>query len=157
MSFITSNYNIILGAVVVKIVCFFIYNYLCNQCLSPLNLWFWTPFMVRCTRCNSMWQSLSVNCNRSVVFSWYPGFLNQWNWPPRYSWNIVGSGVKHHNPNPFNVRWHLLCQIIVLLYNELHKGCKFVYCYFQLKLECLLPSMKMGKNINIDAMYVMWK
>jgi hypothetical protein len=20
-------------------------------------------------------------------------------WPPRYNWNIVGSGVKHFNPN----------------------------------------------------------
>jgi hypothetical protein len=26
------------------------------------------------------------------------GFLHQQNWPPRYSWNIVESGVKHHNP-----------------------------------------------------------
>ena len=24
-------------------------NYLCNQCLSSLKLWVWTPFMVRCT------------------------------------------------------------------------------------------------------------
>jgi len=22
-----------------------IYNYLCNQCLLPLKLWVWTPFM----------------------------------------------------------------------------------------------------------------
>ena len=27
------------------------------------------------------------------------GFLHQWNWPPRYNWNIIESGVKHHNPN----------------------------------------------------------
>jgi hypothetical protein len=27
-----------------------IYNYLCNQCLSPLKLWVWTPFMTRWTR-----------------------------------------------------------------------------------------------------------
>ena len=27
-----------------------IYNYLCNQCLSPLKLWVRTPFMARCTR-----------------------------------------------------------------------------------------------------------
>jgi hypothetical protein len=37
-----------------------IYNYLCNQWLSPLKLWVQTPFMARCT-----W------CNRSVVFSGY--------------------------------------------------------------------------------------
>jgi len=32
-----------------------IYNYLCNQCLSPLMLWVQTPFMARCTRYNIMW------------------------------------------------------------------------------------------------------
>ena len=26
------------------------YNYLCNQCLSPLKLWVWILFMVRCNR-----------------------------------------------------------------------------------------------------------
>ena len=25
------------------------------------------------------------------------GFIHQLNWPPRYNWNIVGSGVKYHN------------------------------------------------------------
>ena len=29
-----------------------IYNYLCNQCLTPLELWVWTLFTVRCTRYN---------------------------------------------------------------------------------------------------------
>ena len=47
-----------------------IYNYLCYQCLSPLKLWVRNPFMARCTtRCNVMWYSLSVTCDRSVVFS----------------------------------------------------------------------------------------
>jgi len=32
-----------------------IYNYLCNQCLSPLKLWVWIPLMARCTRYNIMW------------------------------------------------------------------------------------------------------
>ena len=32
-----------------------IYNYLYNQCLSPLKLWVWTPFMARCNRYNFMW------------------------------------------------------------------------------------------------------
>ena len=36
--------------------------------------------------------------DRPVVFSGYSGFLHQQNWPPRYSWNIVESGVKHHQP-----------------------------------------------------------
>jgi hypothetical protein len=32
-----------------------IYNYLCNQCLSPLKLWVRTPFIARCTRYNINW------------------------------------------------------------------------------------------------------
>ena len=29
-------------------------------------------------------------------------FLYQENWPPRHNWNIVESGVKHHEPVPPN-------------------------------------------------------
>ena len=76
-----------------------IYNYLCNQCLSPLKLWVWIPLMQRCTRYNVMWYSLPVTCGRSVVFSGYSCFLYQWNWPPRCGWNIVWSGIKPHNHN----------------------------------------------------------
>jgi hypothetical protein len=32
-----------------------IYNYLCNQCLSLLTLWVRTLFMTKCTRYNIMW------------------------------------------------------------------------------------------------------
>ena len=32
-----------------------IYNYLCNQCLSPLKLCVQIPLMARCTRYNIMW------------------------------------------------------------------------------------------------------
>jgi len=35
------------------------------------KLWVRTPFMVRCTRYNIMWYSLSVTCGRSVVFLGY--------------------------------------------------------------------------------------
>jgi hypothetical protein len=42
---------------------------------------------------------LSVTCDRSVVFSGYSGFLHQENWPSRYNWNIVESGIKHHKPS----------------------------------------------------------
>jgi hypothetical protein len=31
-----------------------VFNYLCNQCLSPLKLWVQTPLMVRCTSYNIM-------------------------------------------------------------------------------------------------------
>ena len=38
--------------------------------------------------------SIQHNVIKSVVFSVYSHFLH------RYNWNIVESGVKHHNPNP---------------------------------------------------------
>ena len=30
------------------------------------------------------------------------GFLHQSNWSPRYNWNIVESGIKHHNTRKRN-------------------------------------------------------
>jgi hypothetical protein len=54
--------------------------------------------MASCNRHNIVWSSLSVHCSRSVVFCGYSSFLYKYNWPPRYSWNIVDNYVKHHNP-----------------------------------------------------------
>ena len=85
-----------------------IYKYLCNQCLSPLRLWVQIPLMTNCTQYNIMWWSLSVTCIRSVVFS---SFLHQQNWLPWYNWNIVESGIKHHNPNPNNVVSYLCDEV----------------------------------------------
>ena len=56
---------------------------------------------------------ISVTCDRSVVFFGYSGFLHQLNRPPRYNWNIVESGIKHHNPYP-----NLL--FIFLWINQIH-------------------------------------
>jgi hypothetical protein len=73
---------------------------LLNWCsLNTTNVVSSNPTQPRCIRYNIIWYGLSVICERSVVFSGYCGFLHQYNWPPRYNWNIVESGVKHHNPN----------------------------------------------------------
>jgi hypothetical protein len=46
-----------------------IYNYLCNQCLSPLKLWVWTPFMARCTWYNGKLYSLRVmSCEVNITY-----------------------------------------------------------------------------------------
>ena len=58
-----------------------IYNYLCNQCRSPHMLWVRIPLRARCTTLYNK------------VFPWLT------NWPPRYSWNIIESGVKDHTTN----------------------------------------------------------
>ena len=41
---------------------------------------------------------MSVTCDRSVDFTGYSGFLHQYNWLTRNSWNIVERDVKHYKP-----------------------------------------------------------
>ena len=73
------------------------YNYLCNQCISPLKLWVPIPFMARCTRYKIMFV-----CDLRQVSD----ILQVLRFPPpikltaRNNRNIVESGVKHHNHNP---------------------------------------------------------
>ena len=78
-----------------------IYSYLCNQCISPLTLWGRIPFR-RCVLDTTLCEKVTMTCCSSggflVVLRCPP--LNK-TWQSRYSWNIVESGVKHHNSNPF--------------------------------------------------------
>jgi len=41
-------------------------------------------------------KNMYMTCDKLVVFF---GFLHQQNWPPRYNWSIVESGVKQHQTN----------------------------------------------------------
>ena len=53
--------------------------------------------MTRCTRCNIICVKFVSDLRQVSGFLWFP--------PPvkltvtRYNWNIVESGIKHHNPN----------------------------------------------------------
>ena len=51
-----------------------IYNYLCNQCLSPLKVWIRITLLVMCSRNNISWQGVSVICGKSMVFSGFSDF-----------------------------------------------------------------------------------
>ena len=68
---------------------------------------------------------MSATCGRPVVLYGYFCPLHQEHWPPRYSWNIVESGVKYHNPiyKLWNlVEKYLLNQTVSMyLFDELHK------------------------------------
>ena len=61
-----NNYLLVLllkGVIVVVIVCSWIYNYLCNQCLSPLILWVRTPLrrgVLDTTLCDKGCQWLAI-------------------------------------------------------------------------------------------------
>ena len=60
-----------------------IYNYMCNQCLSPQKLWIWTLFMTRCTRYNIT----PVSSTNKTDHNYITEIL------------VSESGVKHHKPN----------------------------------------------------------
>jgi len=52
-----------------------IYNYLCNQCLSPLTLWVRIPLTGMCTDttlCDKVCQRLSTGRWFSLVLGWFP-------------------------------------------------------------------------------------
>ena len=78
----------------------------------------------RCIRYKIMWWSLSMTCDRLVVFYGYSGFLHQYNWPARYNWNIGESGVKHHKTKPtklpFWLTWRLHCSCFFLYLDPSH-------------------------------------
>jgi hypothetical protein len=58
-----------------------------------LKLWCQTPLR---------WGVLDTTlCDKVCQCPWFsPVFSTKKNWPPRYNWNIVESGVKHHNLYP---------------------------------------------------------
>jgi hypothetical protein len=69
-------------------------------------LWVWISFRVRCTTlCDKVCQWLATD----LWFSQVPRV----NWTPRCNWNIVESGVKHHQTNKY---------IFVVNNMRLHKG-----------------------------------
>jgi hypothetical protein len=74
-----------------------------HVCLSPLS-----EFQSRSTLCDKFVSDL--------VFSEYSDFLHQLHWPPRYSCNIVESGVKHYNPTlesvPITTNVYRLTQLL---------------------------------------------
>jgi hypothetical protein len=104
------------------------YHYICNQCLSPLKLWVRIPFM-RGVLDTTLFDKV---CQWLVAGQWFspgsPGFLHQWNWSLRNSWNIVESGIiqakpfNYHTVKTTNTPWnhrgkkqvkHILDEILV--------------------------------------------
>jgi hypothetical protein len=125
---------------------------------------------------------LSVTCDMSVVFSGYSGFLLQANWPPRYNWNIVESGVKQNNHNPtsnsYHVHWDLLwcyCHSwLELVYKSIFtpyslSSCACLYLFITspgfkgpcwIFIDCrraltffCMPQLLLGMEINIPWMF----
>jgi hypothetical protein len=78
-----------------------IYNYMCNRCLSPPMLWVRLLLRTRCTTlCDIVCQWLIAGWRFSLV-----SFTNKTD--SRYNWNIVESGIKHHKIQPTNLYYTL--------------------------------------------------
>jgi hypothetical protein len=60
-----------------------------DHTISDYKLQIRIPPMKMCTRCNFIWQILSVTCCRSANFSGNSGFLHQYNWQSLYKFEIL--------------------------------------------------------------------
>ena len=75
----------------------------------------------------------------------------QWNWPPRYSWNIVESSVKHHNPNP-NIcvdTLHIYFCICIYLRRKMYSSCSRSF-----NVECCMNYLKIDRLYIIIVIWV---
>ena len=85
-----------------------IYNYLCNQCISPLMLLVRIPIRTSCTTlCDKV-------CQWLVTGRWFnpDPLVSSTNKTDRYSRNIVESGVKHHKTKPTKLSYHTLGSVL---------------------------------------------
>jgi hypothetical protein len=107
-----------------------IYNYLCNQCLSPLKLWVLNPVHGKVY----LIQPYVIKFISDLWRRWFSSgtlvFLQQ-NWPPRYNWNIVEIDVKHHKTKSnqsiiylnSDINWLYRCTLYVNLHTiQSHSG-----------------------------------
>jgi hypothetical protein len=76
-------------------------SWIYNQYLSPLKLWFviLNPTQTRCTWYNIMWYKVCQWLAAGRWFSLGTPVSSTNKTDTQYNWNIVESGVKHHNPN----------------------------------------------------------
>jgi hypothetical protein len=89
----------------------YIYNYLCNQCISPLNLWVRIPFVAKCTRYNIMWLMVfNATFNNISVISWGSVLLleetEENHLPVASHWQTLSHNVVSSTPHLRGVRTH---------------------------------------------------
>jgi len=121
----------------------------CNQCISPLKLWVLIPIMARCNRYN-----LSMTRVKYMVFSGYSRFPLPINWLPRYSWNIVKSGVKHNIPNP-SISWSTADPLIHFRFDSNIIRCLYTgyFDYDEQMVSGLARSMERSTDLIIICRY----
>ena len=59
-------------------------------------------------------------------------------WPPRYNWNIVESGIKHHDPNPY----YFVDVIYIQMYMYKFKHLSFLDILVFIGINIVLPTAR---------------
>jgi hypothetical protein len=101
------------------------------------------------------------------------GFLHQWNWLPRFNWNIVESGIKHHNSysrfhyqnhvnsiimfakwfkTPINQSKYNLC--IFKVHYNIYQGCVQLAFWWKKKYK-LIKWIKKGSNVTAHNQHIL--
>jgi hypothetical protein len=83
-----------------------------------------------------------------VVFPWSSGFLHQWDWRPRYSWNIVESGVKHHQANQQTIKYSTEEYLIMLFIFRF--SCRWYVYKGRKKDQWIRKFTKLGKTTDLS-------
>ena len=100
-----------------------IYNYLCNHCISPLKLWIW----ITSRRMYSVQHYLVCDkvCQWLAPGRWFSP-VSSTNKTDRHdiTENIVESGVKHDDPNPNHKKiglvWLVESHVLLVLFKFSH-------------------------------------
>jgi hypothetical protein len=107
-----------------------------------------------------------VSNSRSRVFVWVLRFPPPIKWPPRYSWNIVESGIKDHKPIRLFVcpRWNMVpihsVQRTTVSLQEIKSIAEMKMCkYFFIKISNFSQKSIISAHsyFNILSLYVILK
>ena len=110
----------------------------CN-CISPLQLWVWTLFKARCTRCNSMWWSMSVT---AAVWWFFP--VSSTNKTGHQDITEILWNGEHHQLNPYN--WLLGWVLYFYIHNSM---CRYTLINYWLTLTSSFNKPEVAQTEEI--------
>ena len=96
-------------------------------------------------------QNYDIKLGRSVLFSGYSCFLQQYNWPPGYNWSDVESDAKHYKLSSFyyfSIGFWKFSDRVICVFLFLLQG------YWGLMI---MPSnMRPKLDLQVSIAYIVW-
>jgi hypothetical protein len=90
-------------------------------------------FPFKLANCLVIFAFFLLNLHCCGIFAFFPSSIN---WPPRYNWNIVESGVKYHTRNHFVNGIACCC----FLYSKYIQGHSIFFIFIILKVLYLVTA-----------------